>query len=215
MVTAVDAVGNVADAVVTTWLLDRAAPAHTATVSTDRCGAVSNITACNSTTAVTVRVACTPPPSSSTVVSAPCALQWRLTLLRRASTASALCAASGDDGAVPASNATATWQPVDSGGVVVTLTNVDGEYQLDTRAVDAAGNVGAVQSFVWWLDRSVPGTPTVVTAPNPVQFTASVTVDVKLDSDASAGQVQWKTHVGSPETLVSAPNLYNVGVVEC
>ena len=54
-------------------------------------------------------------------------------------------------------------------GFSTTLTGTDGTYQLSARAVDAAGNLSAVTTSTYVLDRTAPGTTLLVTPASPAK----------------------------------------------
>ncbi|MFL6239023.1 MAG: Ig-like domain-containing protein [Actinomycetes bacterium] len=89
-----------------------------------------------------------------------------------------------------------------------TLTGGDGAYTFSVRAIDAAGNVGAIRNATYTLDTQAPGTPTVSPPSSPdnntsAKFTfntpgGTATLECRLDGPAGTGT--WATCT-SPDTL--------------
>ena len=65
-------------------------------------------------------------------------------------------------------------------------------FALYTQALDAAGNVGNVSVFEWWVDALPPQPPAIVSAPDAVTASTAATFVVKLPAtDASPGQISF------------------------
>ena len=213
VVLAVDAAGNAAVPLTTWWVLDRSPPLVALSLLMPSCRTGDNVTVCSSATALRALLAC---QATVAVVQSPCTPQWRLTL-RQQTGATASCGtlsaqqqlATGGGG-----NGSESWAPIIDDWTAFTPTPlpVDGQYELTVRGIDAAGNVGPSQAFVWWLDTAAPEAPTLVSSPGSVVFTAAVTFKLQLLTDDSPGQTAfWYTVepaiAGAPEGLTQVPQL--------
>ena len=152
---------------------------------------------CSSTTSARVLLMCAATPS---VIQSPCTPEWQLALLQRTSVTAAcsdgnarrqlLLAGAGNTSSLE------SWATVMDPSMVFTPAPlpVDGQYELTTRAFDAAGNVGPSQTFVWWVNTAAPDAPMLVSSPGAVVFTAAVTFKLQLRNDNSPGQTSfWYT----------------------
>ena len=218
VVLAVDAAGNAAVPLSTWWVLDRSPPLVNRVMLVPTCHSVSNVTVCSISTSASVLLTCVATPAG--IIQSPCIPEWQLALLQRTS-ATAAC----DDGnarrqlsltGASAGNTSSleSWTSAVDPSTAFTPAPlpVDGQYELTTRAFDAAGNVGPSQGFVWWLDTAAPDAPTLVSSPGSIVFTAAVTFRLQLRSDNSPGQTSfWYTVepaiAGAPVGLTQVPQL--------
>ena len=211
VVTATDAAGNVAAPLSLWWIVDTMAPAHDDVVLDAGCHSVGNTTVCNTTTVYAVAVSC---EATAVPSQAPCHVEWRLLSLQR-TLASIACGGSSVQATVPSATTVqvvANWTAAVAAVVVPSPLSFDGQFELQTRAVDAAGNVGALLSHVWWLDTSAPQSPAIVDPPAVVTFTATTTFKLQLADDSSPGQSAfWYTLTppvsGSGGALTQVPQL--------
>jgi hypothetical protein len=140
---------------------------------------------------------CIDTTTSMTLSVAPCHTEFSLQLL----TTSAQCG-SVTGSANTTAGRSVSWTPLPIGHSTINIddlmaTTVNSgvfapqQYQLMTRPVDAAGNVGDIQSTTWWVDVVRPLFPTIVSAPSPVSTETTATFEFRLTEDSSPGQVSF------------------------
>jgi hypothetical protein len=146
----------------------------------------SGVFVCNSSDAVAFDASCSEADSNDT---APCFVQWRLETVL----------VSGGGGSSPGcvvesvGNATsgASWTRA-TGALVLPRLTRDGQYRVWWRAADEAGNVGAADSMLLWLDTTPPSKePTFVDTPGAVSFLTTARFAMQVTGDASPGRLSF------------------------
>ena len=153
---AIDAAGNPSASVTTWFVTDFQAPGHVfQRLVTADCVTIDGLTACNSSVSAVFQVQCN---DTSVGVIAPCFVEWAVQ--RYAGAASCVLPSTVN-----------TWTSLGSEQGVVNMTtdvaayvaeNPVVRFEVFARAYDAAGNLGVVSSFEWWVDTSPPLPPIIV-----------------------------------------------------
>jgi hypothetical protein len=186
-VTAVDLAGNAdSSAAIVSVVVDMTAPpAPRFTLLHERgCFVLprSLVYVCNSSDALAFEAACSEAGSSDT---APCFVEWRVDTM----------SLSGSGGGCVNVGANATsggsWTRAVGPLVQPRQAPLDGEYRVWWRAADSAGNAGAADSVLVWLDTTPPSSPSFVSKPDTVSFLTTARFEVKTDGDTSPGRLSF------------------------
>jgi hypothetical protein len=180
--TAVDVAGNVdGSAATVTVLVDVTAPPPPRFELLYERGCFvlprSPVYVCNSSDALAFEAACSEAGSSDT---APCFVEWRVDAV-------SVSGGSGGGCVVVGANATSggSWTRA-VGPLVQPRPTLDGQYRVWWRAVDGAGNAGAADSMLVWLDTTPPSKePTFVVTPGLTSFSVTARFEVKVEGDMS------------------------------
>ncbi len=205
---ATDAAGNPSPLVAGWLLVDRAAPTHrlTPTITRGRtCNEIAStgVEVCDAPDGLDFSAACV--RDGGLVATAPCFLEW---VLQVSSVGAATSCGVGGQGEPEG----ALWQPMPSPGspslalgpLVTAAAGPEGDVQvvLYTRARDAAGNVEVAGRTLWYVDRGVPGAPTLPQPPDQVTLLRVHNFEFHL-RDASPGALALNyTLVGRGGALV-------------
>ncbi len=160
----------------------------------------SPVYVCNSSDALAFEAACSEAGSSDT---APCFVEWRVDAV-------SVSGSSGGGCVVVGANATSggSWTRA-VGPLVQPRPTLDGQYRVWWRAVDGAGNAGAADSMLVWLDTTPPSKePTFVVTPGLTSFSVTARFEVKVEGDTSPGRLSFVyelTRGAVVEPLATAP----------
>jgi hypothetical protein len=137
---------------------------------------------CNSSDAVAFDVGCNDATSTD---AAPCFVQWRIDTMSVSDVGGGCVVQSGDANDTSAG----VWTRV-NGSLVTPRPARDGQYRVWWRAADDAGNVGAADSMLLWLDSTPPSSePVFVAKPDAVSFFTTARFEVKAAADTSPGRL--------------------------
>ena len=174
----VDAAGNPSESSSTWFVVDVFAPLHNLSkVGLLGCVSHGGVVSCNNASTAQFNLTCW--PEASSLATAPCYVQWALSSFTSSSSWT---------------SATSSSTLVDFASSVDRMVTVHptSRFVLTSRAVDAAGNIGAEMTYEWWVDISPPGAPAIVSGPDTATVSTAATFVVKLPTaDASPGQLSF------------------------
>ena len=186
---ALDAAGNPSPLSSAWFVYDVTPPHHTVNRTSLRgCSSLDGVVTCN-TTAAQFSAACSPEVSQS--VTAPCFVQWALSSY----TSSASCNAGDEVAGLSWTTTASSASVIDVANAVARAVGIHptARFVLTSRAADAAGNIGALSTYEWWVDLTPPASPTIVSGPDAVTVSTTATFVVKVPSaDASPGQLSFQ-----------------------
>jgi hypothetical protein len=185
--TSIDAAGNVdGSAAVVSIVVDVTSPPppHFRLLHERGCFVLprSPVHVCNSSAAVAFDAACNEAENND-VQTAPCYVEWRIDTVS--------VSGGGCDVGGQGESSSGSWARADS-PVVTPQPTRDGQYRVWWRASDAAGNTGAADSMLVWLDTTPPAKePVFVVKPDSISFLTAAALEMQVAGDTSPGRLSF------------------------